>query len=631
MTTSSDAKQPLRYQATLTLAALGVVYGDIGTSPLYALRECFHGAHALPINLLNVYGVLSLIFWSLVLVITLKYTAFVMRAHNRGEGGVLALVSLTHPTSQNGQTKDRRKLLLLLGLFGAGLLYGDGIITPAISVLSAVEGLELATPLFQPYVIPITIVILCGLFLMQSRGTSQVGTIFGPFILVWFTVIGALGVIGIAHHPEVLQALNPYYAVQLFFNNHWHAFTILGSVVLVVTGGEALYADMGHFGAKPIRLGWLYVVLPSLVLNYYGQGALILENPEAASNPFYRLAPDWALYWMVGLATGAAVIASQALISGAYSLTKQAVQLGYLPRLAINHTSKEEIGQIYVPFINWVLLGATIWLVVFFRTSSALATAYGLAVTGAMVITTILVYFVARDIWRWSRLVAILVVLFFLIIDVAFFAANLIKFFQGGWFPFMIGASILVLMTTWRKGRRILADRLVATAMPFEVFQAQLAKSPPHRISGTAVFMNSTFAGTPPALVHNVKHNKVLHRQVLILKVKTAEQPYVSDEERVTIEDVGSGFFRLEVRYGYMDTPNVPKAIKQAYHPNLVIDEEEITYYLGRETLIASPRPGMHIWREKLFAVMSRNAERATTYFKIPPEQVVEIGIQVEL
>lgn len=632
---SSHAAVPIdnqrRYLLTLTMGALGVVFGDIGTSPLYALREAFHGPHALPLHMDNVLGVLSLIFWSLVLIISGKYLMFVMRCDNRGEGGTLALMALASPPSANMTKHGKGRFIILAGLFGAALLYGDGMITPAITVLGAVEGLEVATPVFKPYVLPLSILVLCLIFIPQKRGTARIGAIFGPIILIWFLAIGALGIYGIFHHPSVLEAANPYFAWHFLQANGVDGFLSLGIVILVVTGGEALYADMGHFGRKPIRLAWYTVVLPGLLLNYFGQGALLLDNPEAAVNPFYMLAPDWALYPLVGLATAAAVIASQALISGAYSITRQAVSLGYLPRMTVSHTSKDEIGQIYVPFVNWALLFSTIWLVLFFRTSSAMAAAYGIAVTTTMVITTLLSFFVARDLWKWRLPAVLLLTVPILVIDLAFFGASITKIAHGGWFPLLVALLILIAMTTWRRGRTILSDRLRSRAISIDDFDRSIRAHPPLRVPGTAIFMTSTLDIAPPALVHNVKHNKIMHETNVLVTVVTREVPHVLRDERFRLSRIGDQFFTLQVYYGFMDAPNVPAVLMRCESPGLHLNLGEITYFLGRETVLATHRPGMAIWRENLFSFMSRNAQQATAYFRIPPSQVVELGSQVEL
>lgn len=625
----SSESRGTRYILTLSLAALGVVYGDIGTSPLYALRECFHGHYRIEPSPANVLGVLSLIVWALIVVVTIKYLIFIVRADNRGEGGILALMALASPVTHPAP-RSRKWVLVLIGLFGAALLYGDGMITPAISVLSAVEGLKVATPLFEPYVIPITIGILIAIFAVQSRGTAKVGAIFGPVTLLWFITLGALGIYHIAQHPSVFAALNPMYGAHFFAANGWHGFLVLGSVFLVVTGGEALYADMGHFGVRPIRLAWFSIVLPGLLLNYFGQGALLVSNPEAAENPFFRMAPEWSLYPLVVLATMATVIASQALISGAFSLTRQAVQLGYTPRMKIEHTSSREIGQIYIPAVNWTLMFACIGLVLGFRSSSNLAAAYGISVTGTMMITTLLFYVVTRERWHWARPAALLLTVLFLIVDVAFFGANVVKIVQGGWFPLLVAAIIFTLMTTWKSGRRVLANRLKESTLPIEAFLDDSRIASLARVPGTAVFMFGN-KGTPPALLHNIKHNKVLHRQNVLLTVRTEEVPHVTDEERVSVSDIGHDFWRIELRYGFMEDPDIPAALKKIDVPGLSLRHMETTYFLGREVLIATKQPGMAIWRERLFAWMSQNARSATSFFQLPPNRVVELGTQVEI
>ena len=618
-----------RYLLILSLSALGVVYGDIGTSPLYALRECFHGPHAIAPLPANILGVLSLIFWALVLVISIKYLVFVLAADNHGEGGILALTALATPIKPSGRSEY--KVLIMMGIFGAALLYGDGVITPAISVLSAVEGITVATPFLSHVVLPATIVILVGLFLFQSHGTARVGKIFGPVMLLWFGALALLGIAQIVRHPSVLVAVSPSYALEFFLHNHWHGFLILGAVFLVVTGGEALYADMGHFGTRPIRLVWFSLVLPALLLNYFGQGALLLEDPEAAHNPFYRLAPAWALYPMIILATSAAIIASQAVISGAFSLTMQAVQLGFSPRIKINHTSTREYGQIYVPAVNWALMIGCIAIVIGFRSSSNLAAAYGVAVTSTMVITTVLFYIVARRIWGWSILAALPLAIFFLIIDVAFFGANIIKVADGGWFPLLLAWAVFTVMTTWKTGRRILSERIQREARPLEEFLDEMTRHPPTRVPGTAVFMNGNASRTPPALLHNLEHNKVLHEHVLFVTVKTRLLPFVAPEERVETESLGHGFHRLKIYYGFMEDPDIPHVLSEAQIPGFTYDREDLTYFLGRETIIPAKRPGMALWREHLFAVVAHNATSATAYFCLPPDRVVEMGEQIEI
>ena len=613
----------------LALGALGIVFGDIGTSPLYALRESFHTSHGLAPTSANVLGILSLIFWSLIIVISVKYLAFILRADNEGEGGILALTALLRPpTVRRG---SGRWLLILLGLFGTALLYGDGVITPAISVLSAVEGLEVATPFFEPFVLPITIGILVALFAVQRFGTAGIGRVFGPVTLLWFVTLALLGVAQIVQVPEVLAAVNPAHAFGFFAENGWRGFFVLGSVFLVVTGGEALYADMGHFGKKPIRLVWFVAVLPALVLNYLGQGALILRVPEAAENPFYQMVPLWGLYPVVALATAATVIASQALISGAFSLTMQAVQLGYAPYTPLKHTSAESYGQIYIPIINWLLMFACIGLVLGFRSSSNLAAAYGIAVTMTMVITTILFYFVARERLRWPLLVALPVCLFFLVIDTAFFAANLVKIPQGGWFPLVAAVAIFILLTTWKRGRVILAQRLDVQATPLEVTLKELREHPPMQIPGTAIFMFRDPNGTPFSFVQNLKVNKVLHERVIFVSVKTENVPRVKLASRITSEVLGGNFYRVVLHYGFMENPNVAGALRNLKLEGEKLDTDEVTYFLGRETLLASELPGMAIWRERLFALMARNAVSASVYYQLPPGQVVELGTRVEL
>ena len=632
MTTTEAGGSPSGvYFASLVVAALGVVFGDIGTSPLYALRECFTGEHGLAVTNGNVYGVISLIVWSLVIVISVKYLLYVMRADNRGEGGVLALMALAMPQASGNRDTWRRKTIVGLGLFGAALLYGDGIITPAISVMSAVEGLEIATPLFEPFIIPLAVCVLVALFLPQKSGTGRIGILFGPIIGVWFVVLIALGIRGILLHPSILLAVLPSYAVQLLMHESWHGFIILGAVFLVVTGGEALYADMGHFGRRPIRCAWFSLVLPALLINYFGQGALILETPESVANPFFLLAPTWGLYPLVGLATVAAVIASQALISGAFSMTRQAVQLGYLPRMAINHTSKEEMGQIYIPFVNWAMMLGTIFLVFFFQSSSAMAAAYGIAVVITMVITTLLTCHVAISRWRWNSFAAGALTLAFLVVDGAFFASNVLKIQNGGWFPLVVAAAGLILMTTWHRGRIILANRLREKSITMEAFRDNIEIERPVRVGGMAVFMTSAFGQTPPALLHNMKHNRVLHELVVMIQVVTESMPRVPKEQRYQLEDIGDGFYRMVIHYGFMDSPNIPLVLTRQELPWSQIRSAEITYFLGRETLFSTPRAGMAQWRERLFVFMSQNAQRATTFFRIPPNQVVEIGIQVEL
>jgi len=618
-----------RHLWVLSLAALGVVFGDIGTSPLYALRVCFDAKTGLPVSTGNILGVLSLIFWALTLTISIKYLVFILRADNRGEGGILALMALARP--EGGGAARSRVGLVVLGLFGAALLYGDGIITPAISVMSAVEGLELATPFFKPYVVLITVVLLVALFILQRKGTAKVGSYFGPVMTVWFLVIAALGIHGILQAPEVVAALNPAHAVRFFLENKLSAFLALGAVFLVETGGEALYADMGHFGKKPIRLAWFTLVLPCLLLNYFGQGAQLLLHPEAEENPFFWLAPSWAVIPLVVLATAATIIASQAVISGSFSLTRQAIQLGFSPRMLIKHTSAEEIGQIYVPAVNWALMVSTIALVVAFKNSDNLAAAYGVAVTTTMVITTLLFYVVARQRWGWKAWAALPLAGVFLVVDTAFFSANIIKVEHGGWLPLLIALLLFTLMATWKRGRGILGTRLQEEALPLDLFLGDLERRPPLRVPGTAVFMTGNAKGVPPALLHNLKHNHVLHERVVLLTVITEEIPKVKSGQRLKVEDLGSGLYRMVGRYGFMETANVPKLLEEAGAFGLEFPVMTTTYFLGRETLIPSSRPGMARWREWLFSFMSRNAQSATTFYGIPVNRVVELGTQVEI
>ncbi|MFQ5741705.1 MAG: potassium transporter Kup [Acidobacteriota bacterium] len=612
-----------RRLALLTLGALGIVYGDIGTSPLYALRQCFA---YLPPTAGNVLGVLSLIFWSLIVVISLKYMLFVMRAENDGEGGILALMALAV-----GRDSGKRPLLVALGLFGASLLYGDGMITPAISVLGAVEGLQVATPLFAPWVIPLSVLILFSLFLFQRRGTARVAAVFGPLMVVWFTCIAGLGIVQILRQPSVLKAFSPLYSFQFFGHHRGVAFIVLGAVFLVVTGGEALYADMGHFGRRPIQLAWFAMVLPALVVNYFGQGALLLRESAAVRNPFYLLAPEWALYPLVLLATLATVIASQAVISGAFSLAHQSVGLGYSPRLKIVHTSEEQRGQIYVPAVNWTLMIAVIALVLGFRSSGNLAAAYGVAVTTTMIITTLLAFVVALERWNWPLLAAALVALSFLVIDLSFFGANIFKIAEGGWLPLLIAALAYTLMSTWKQGRKVLAARLKRQAVPIARGIPHLLKGSQRRVRGTAVYMIGNPDATPPALLHGVKHYKVLHQRVVLLTITVENVPRVPARRRVEITDLGHGFFRVEARFGFMQSPRIPNVLSHCGRQGLEFDTKETTFFLGREVLIARSGSRMAHWRRRLFDRMSRNARKATDSFGLPRDRVVEIGAQVQL
>ncbi|HET8722982.1 MAG TPA: potassium transporter Kup [Anaeromyxobacteraceae bacterium] len=618
--------------AALALGAIGVVYGDIGTSPLYALKESFHGSHGVQLTPDNVLGILSLVVWAMTFVVAFKYLSFVMRADNRGEGGILALMALV---GQQETTRRGRRILLVLGLFGAALLYGDGVITPAISVLGAMEGLTVATPAMKPAVVPATVVILVLLFAFQKRGTATVGAVFGPVMLLWFVSIAAIGAWNVWQEPGVLRAVNPVHAIRFFSRNGAAGFLVLGSVVLVLTGAEALYADMGHFGRRPIRLAWYGVAMPALVLNYMGQGAFLLRHPGDVANPFYESVPPWALWPMVGIATAAAIVASQALISGAYSLTNQAIQLGYAPRLTVRHTSRTEYGQIYIPEVNWMLATGTVALVFGFGSSDALAAAYGIAVTGTMTITTLLFHRVARDRWRWTRWAVWPLTGSFLVVDVAFLLANLVKIRDGGWFPLVAGLAIFTILSTWKLGRDALARNVANTTLPLDLFLPDLERHPPHRIPGTAVFMTSDPNGTPGVLLHHLKHNKVLHKRVLIVSVVTEEIPSVDPGARAIVRDLGNGIHAVTARYGFMETPNVPQMLAglppgAIPGPRLEKSEMETTYYLGRETLLASGPARMPRWRKRLFIVLARNALSASAFFGLPPNRVVEMGAQVQ-
>ncbi|PKO80492.1 MAG: potassium transporter Kup [Betaproteobacteria bacterium HGW-Betaproteobacteria-13] len=613
--------------AGLAVSAIGIVYGDIGTSPLYTLKEVFNGEHAVPVTPENVYGILSLVFWALMLVVSAKYVLFIMRADNDGEGGIMALTSLALRAVKPGR---KAWWLSVLGVFGAALFYGDGMITPAISVLSAVEGLEIATPAFRPFVLPIALVLLIGLFMMQRRGTGSVGAIFGPVMLCWFAVLAVLGINGIRLHPEILGAISPWWAAHFFATQPLIAWLALGAVVLAITGGEALYADMGHFGRRPIKLSWFFVVFPALYLNYLGQGALILDHPDNVRNPFFLLVPDQLLYPMVALSALATIIASQAVISGAFSLTRQAIQLGYAPRMLMVHTSEREIGQIYVPGINWMLLGAVIALVVGFRSSSALASAYGIAVTLTMLIDTILAFVVVRALWRWNVATSLAFIGVFITVDIAFFSATAVKIVAGGWFPLLIGALIFVVLRTWKRGRAVLEERSRADTMRLEIFIPSLFNDPPPRVPGTAVFLTHWLESVPRTLLHNLYHNKVLHERVVLLKVETADTPWVPDERRLEVEQLDYGFWRVLVRYGFKEEPDIPAALALSGQQGLEFDLMSTSFFLGHEKLVSRASSGMAGWREKLFIVLFRNAGSAADYFGIPPNRVVELGAQVE-
>jgi len=614
----------------LSLAALGVVFGDIGTSPIYAIRECFHGEYGIAASQLNVMGILSLMFWALVMIVGVKYLTFVFRADNHGEGGVIALTALMSGQDSSARNKGRLGAAAI-GLFAACLLYGDGMITPAISVLSAVEGIGIITPLFDPYVIPLTIVILCGLFLIQRHGTARVGGLFGPVILVWLSFLAVTGAVQIAGSPQVLAAVSPWYAIRFLFLNKLHGFLVMGAVFLVVTGTEALYADMGHFGTRPIRWTWFALVFPALVLNYFGQGALLLNHPEEAYHPFYAMIPSWAIVPTVLLATLATIIASQAVISGAFSLTRQAVQLGYLPRLNIRHTSAAQIGQIYVGPVNWMLMVCTVALVIGFQSSSKLAAAYGVAVTSTMLITTMLFFIVARRRWNWPGGWAAALTALFFMIDIPFFLANVSKIFHGAWFPLVIGAVFFGLMLTWAKGRRILSEQLRNIMPPIHQFIVDLNSNPLGKIDGDAVFLTGNPYVTPVALAKNVRHNKVLHSRTILLNFQVQEVPRVPNFEKIKTEKLGSGFHRVMVRHGFMEEPQVSSMLTLASGQGLELDRETASFYVGRERLVISDKPAMMRWRANLFLFMSRNAADAALFFDLPPEQVIEVGVKLEI
>ena len=616
-------------QAALALAALGVVYGDIGTSPLYTMKEVFAGIHPIPLTPDNVLGIISLVLWSLIVIVSVKYVVFIMRADNRGEGGIMALIALALHGAK-GQLKYQRAILLA-GLLGAGMFYGDGMVTPAISVLSALEGLEVATPVLRPFVIPLTLTVLFVLFYVQRKGTASVGTFFGPVMLLWFATLGGLGIYNIVLSPEILKAISPTYGLFFLINNSGIAIVAMGAVVLSVTGAEALYADMGHFGSRPIRQAWFGFVLPALMLNYFGQGALLLAHPEEALNPFYHLAPDWMLLPLVGLATLATVIASQAVISGAFSVTRQAMQLGFLPRLEVMHTSVKTQGQVYLPGVNWGLFFAVVILVIGFKSTNNLAAAYGIAVTGDMVITSILATFVAAKSWGWGWKRSIALFSIFLLVELTFLFANILKIPDGGWFPLAAGAIVFVLMSTWKRGTQIVTERTSGEAIELEPFIDALLVSEPVRVMGTSVFMASENNHVPNAMLHNLMHNKVLHERVLVVAVEVFDVPYVPEIDRVEIHALKGDFYRLTVQFGFKDDPDIPLALSLCAEQGLVIDMMETSFFLGRATLIPRVGAGMAFWREKVFVYMYRNAGSATSFYKIPSNRVVELGTQVVL
>lgn len=642
---SSIAKAPPTGKALAALAftALGVVYGDIGTSPLYTIKECFSGHYGIVPTAENVIGVASLIFWSINFIVSFKYVSFVLRADNRGEGGIFALLARVRPITR---ADGARTFLIMLGLFGAALLYGDGVITPAISVLGAVEGLAVAAPALEHWIWPLAALILTAVFTLQKWGTARIGTLFGPVMAIWFVSIALLGVRGIIMVPEVLKAVSPWYAVDFFIRDGLQGFLILGSVVLAFTGAEALYADMGHFGRRPIRVTWFVAVLPCLLLNYFGQSALLLANPEARTNPFFSLVPSWGLYPMIGIATAAAIVASQALISGAFSLTRQAVQLGYVPRVTIIHTSSSQIGQIYIPEVNWALLLGCLTLVVGYQSSTNLAAAYGIAVTGTMLITTLLFHTLACDQWGWSKWRARALTALFLAVDLAFFSANLIKIGEGGWFPIVVGIGVYLLMTTWNRGRARLQAIVHENTLQMDLFLSDVARRKPPRVPGTAVFLTSDASGAPPVLLHHLKHNKVLHERVILMSVVTEEIPSVDEDDRLDYRDLGEGFLKVIAHYGFMESPDIPRALAElGKAPGdgrpAAIKALETSYFLGRETLIVTRNSPAHVpipdaigrmsmWRKRLFILMTRNARSATEFFGLPPNRVVELGAQIQ-
>ncbi|HEX5960997.1 MAG TPA: potassium transporter Kup [Rhodanobacteraceae bacterium] len=616
-------------KSALILGALGVVFGDIGTSPLYTFSEAFSDQHGMPVTTFNVLGVLSLVLWSLLIVVALKYVTFIMRADNKGEGGIMAMMALAQRATR--QYPRTRKLVVLAAVLGAALFFGDGVITPSITVLSAVEGLEVAAPQLSHWVVWIAVVVLVALFLVQKHGTGRVGSVFGPVMCVWFVALGLIGLYNIVQHPLVLRAINPWYGFNFFTHHGAGGFLVLGAVVLCVTGAEALYADMGHFGRKPITLAWYGFVMPGLMLNYFGQGALLVHNPEAASNPFYLAVPGWALYPMIALATAAAVIASQAVISGAFSIMRQAIQLGFLPRMPVVHTSNEEVGQIYLPWVNRLLMILVVLVVIGFGSSKALAGAYGIAVTGTMAIDTVLFVIVAWRMWKWRPLLVLAVLVFFLSIDLAFFGANTLKVEDGGWFPLVLGLAVFTILTTWRRGRDLVLRQLKLGGLALTPFITNLAEHPPTRVEGTAIFLVSDPDAVPHALLHNLKHNKVLHKRNVILTVDTLETPHADPEERIELADLGHDFHKLTLRFGFADDPNVPLALHACTRQGLDIKMMDTTFFLSRETIVANDRAGMALWRDKLFAFMARNALPATAFFSIPGNRLIELGAQVEI
>lgn len=615
--------------AALTLAAVGIVYGDIGTSPLYTMQEVFHAKHGLVLNEMNILGIVSLILWGLIFIVSLKYVTLVLRASNRGEGGIMALAALTLESA--GKGSKLHFPLIILGVLGASLFYGDGVVTPAMTVLSAMEGIEVATPALKPFVVPLTLIILICLYSFQSHGTATIGKFFGPVMIVWFTVLASMGVYNILRAPGILNAFNPWYAVQFLYTHGWVAFIALGAVVLAFTGSEALYADMGHFGPKPIRSAWFLIVFPALSLNYLGQGALLMFKPDAVDNPFYNQLGEWSIYPLVILSTMAAVIASQATISGAFSMTKQAISLGFFPRMTIIHTSAKEIGQIYIPVVNWLQLAAVVGAVIGFGSASNLASAYGIANTGTMLVTSILTFFVIRFGWKYNLLLCIAATSFFVTIDVALFSSNAMKFFHGGWFPIALGVVLCTVMLTWRRGRALVFDNLKKHAIPLEDFLASLFVSPPVRVAGTAVFLRGEADGVPHALLHNLSHNKVLHERVIFITLHNREVPWVPFSERINVSDLGNNCWQVDVFYGFKNEPDIPNALDLCGPFGLHFEALDTSYFISRQTIISSPGSGMAMWREGLFVAMSRNARDAADFYQIPSNRVIEVGAQVEI
>ncbi|MBS0432736.1 MAG: potassium transporter Kup [Proteobacteria bacterium] len=613
----------------LVIGAIGVVFGDVGTSPLYTMKEAFHGQHGMPVTAVNVLGILSLVTWTLVMVVAVKYVSFIMRADNKGEGGIMAMMTLAQRASRGHP--HMRRMVVLFAILGAALFYGDGVITPSITVLSAVEGLGVTAPALNHYVVPLAVLVLLVLFWAQKHGTERVGSIFGPIMVLWFLALGAIGIWNIVQHPLVLRALNPWYAVQFFQHHHWGGFLALGAVVLCVTGAEALYTDMGHFGRRPIRVAWFGFVMPGLLLNYFGQAALLLNVPGTERNPFYLAAPDWARIPLIVLSTAAAVIASQAVISGAFSITRQAIQLGFIPRMQVVHTSTEAIGQTYLPWVNRFLFIMVLAVVIGFHSSNALAGAYGIAVTGTMAIDTALFLVVARRMWNWGVARVVVVAVVFLTIDLSFFGANTLKILDGGWFPLVLGVALFTVLTTWRRGRELVMREIKQSGLALEPFILSISEHPPTRVAGTAVFLTSNADLVPHALLHNLKHNKVLHERNVILTCETQETPFADADERVAIADLGHGFYRVTLRFGFAEDPDVPVRLESCAAKGVGFDMMDTTFFLSRETIVATERPGMALWRDKLFAFMARNALPATAFFRIPGNRLIELGTQVEI